>query len=493
MLDDKNALYAAFKARDSRFDGRFFVGVSSTGIYCRPVCRARRPRIDNCSFFGTAAEAELAGYRPCLLCRPELAPGRPRAGTPAESLAHRAARMLEEGRGQGDRLDGVAARLGCSVRHMRRVFMEEYRVPPVRYLQTCRLLLAKSLLTDTGLPVIEVAMAAGFGSLRRLNALFRERYGLTPTDFRGRGREGGGQGAITLSLGYRPPYRLGAILGFLGARAIAGVEKATDREYSRTARLVTAEGRELRGWLKVGRVSGKDELGVTVGESLLPVLPQVLARVRGQFDLGCDPDAVHETLAQMNDIRPGLCVIGTRLPGCFDPFEMAVRAVLGQQVTVRAAGTLAARIAEAFGSPLRTGLDGLGRVFPSPGDVAAIGDDIAGRFGELGVTSARSRTILELARAFERGGIDFDCPADPEEEMKKLTAIRGIGDWTAGYIAMRAMGFTDAFLGTDHGVKKALWPLTPGESSRLAEAWRPWRGYAVVNLWNSLGGGQNAL
>jgi AraC family transcriptional regulator of adaptative response / DNA-3-methyladenine glycosylase II len=236
----------------------------------------------------------------------------------------------------------------------------------------------------------------------------------------------------------------------------------------------------------VSNNSDKNTLSVTLSESLLPVLPLVLARVKRQFDLHCDPNAVYETLSVMNDIRPNLCVPGTRLPGCHDAFEMSVRAVLGQQITVKAAGTLANRVVMAFGTPIETGVPGLTRTFPSPEDVLALGDEIENRFGELGVTSARSFTIRELARAFAQKEIEFDYPARVEEEIKKLTEIRGIGGWTAHYIAMRAMGFTDAFLETDFGVKKALQPYKPKELLQLAESWRPWRGYATVNLWNAL-------
>jgi AraC family transcriptional regulator of adaptative response / DNA-3-methyladenine glycosylase II len=227
-------------------------------------------------------------------------------------------------------------------------------------------------------------------------------------------------------------------------------------------------------------------LTVTVSEALLPVLPQVLARIRHLFDLYCDPDAVYKTLRVMNDIRPGLCVLGVRIPGCFDRFEMAVRAVLGQQITVKAASTLAARIAAAYGTPMQTGIEGLTRIFPSPEDILALDGPLENHLGVLGVTSARSRTIYDLARALVQGEICLDFCAQPEEEMKKLMAIRGIGSWTAQYIAMRAMGWPDAFLETDAGVKKALEPCASKTLREMAEAWRPWRSYATINLWNSL-------
>ena len=486
MIDNTSGLYAAFKAKDARFDGRFFVGISSTGIYCRPVCRARQPKAENCTFYPTAAEAEQAGYRPCLLCRPELAPGA--SITDATSnLVYRATRMLEENCGSEQSLEEIAGRLGCTARHLRRVFTAAYKVPPVQYLQTCRLLLAKNLLTDTDLPVLEVAMASGFGSLRRFNDLFKKQYKLSPTALRKHTAEEKKQNDnITLALGYRPPYQWEAILNFLAARAIAGVEVVKNGEYMRTVYMENAEGRQVYGWVRVSHKPKKNALSVAVSEALLPVLPQVLARIRHLFDLYCDPDAVYEILRGMNDIRPGLCILGSRVPGCFNAFEMAVRAVLGQQITVKAASTLAARIVEAYGTPVQTGIEGLTHVFPSPEDIFALDGVIENHFGVLGVIAARSNTIYELARAFVQKKIDFDLCAQPEEEMKKLMAIRGIGSWTAQYIAMRAMEWPDAFLETDAGIKKALQPFTSKELLSMAEAWRPWRSYATVNLWNTL-------
>jgi AraC family transcriptional regulator of adaptative response / DNA-3-methyladenine glycosylase II len=486
MLGNDSGLYAAFKAKDARFDGRFFVGVSSTGVYCRPVCRVRQPKPENCTFYQTAAEAEQAGYRPCLLCRPELAPGRSAADA-ANNLVYRAARMLEENCGSGQSLSELSERLGCTDRHLRRVFAEEYHVPPVQYLQTCRLLFAKNLLTDTDLPVLEVAMTAGFGSLRRFNDLFKKRYNLSPTALRKRtSEEKKHTGDVTLALGYRPPYPWEEMLRFLAGRAISGIDTVKDGQYMRTAHFVTTEGKHAYGCVRVGHKPQERVLTVTASETLLPVLPQVLSRVKRLFDLYCDPGAVYETLRAMNDIRPGLCVLGTRVPGCFDAFEMAARAVLGQQITVKAASTLAARIVGAYGAPIQTGIEGLTHIFPSPEDILALDGAIEDRFGALGVTAARSRTIYELARALAQGEIDCGFCIQPEEEIKKLTAIHGIGSWTAQYIAMRAMEWPDAFLETDAGVKKALHPRTPKELSRISEAWRPWRSYAVVNLWNTL-------
>ena len=488
MDDGDRALYAAFRSKDPRFDGRFFVGVSSTGIYCRPICRARLPKAENCSFFATAAEAEGAGFRPCLLCRPELAPGSSTMDATV-SLARRAALFLEENCGSGLRLDEIASRLGYTDRHLRRAFEAEYHVSPIQYLQTCRLLLAKNLLTDSDLPVLDVAMAAGFGSLRRFNDLFRKRYRLSPTALRRESRNAGGRkGGLALKLGYRPPYEWQRILDFLSQRAIRGVEAIRDGGYWRTVSLVDEGRREASGWIRVGCREAGNALEVSFSDSLLPALPQVLARVRQLFDLDCEPDAICDALASMNGMRPGLCVPGTRLPGCFEPFEMAVRAVLGQQVTIKAAGTLAARLVEAHGLSVQTGIEGLTQAFPTPESIVALGrrGRIEDQLGPLGIIASRSRAILELARMFSRGDLRLDQSSSPEAEIGKLLTIPGIGPWTAKYIVMRAMGWPDAFLETDHGVKMALAPRTTREISALAEAWRPWRSYAMINLWNSL-------
>lgn len=484
--DEERIWYAALKAKDARFDGHFLVGVSSTGIYCRPICRAKLPKAENCTFYTTAAAAEKAGFRPCLLCRPELAPGT----APVDAgiaLAHRAKGLLEENCRSGLSIEQLAGHLGCTDRHMRRVFSAAYNVTPVQYLQTCRLLLAKNLLTDTDLPVIDVAMATGFGSLRRFNDLFKKKYRLAPTALRRQSPEVKNRNnTIVLALGYRPPYQWRQMLDFLALRAIPGVETIIAGEYLRTVNLVTEEKRRVHGVVRVGHRPQGNVLTVTVDCALLPVLTHLLARVRHLFDLFCDPHAVYEVLAAMNGIRPELCTPGTRLPGCFDAFEMAVRAVLGQQITVKGARTLAARLVEAYGTPIETGIEGLSHAFPSPEDIAALDGPIDEHLGPLGITGARARTILALARALALGEINFNFRAELETEIKKLMAIPGIGPWTAQYIAMRAMGWPDAFPHTDFGVKKALAPRTANEILALAESWRPWRSYATVNLWNSL-------
>lgn len=485
-MEKDSGLYAAFAAKDARFDGRFFVGISSTGIYCRPVCKAKQPKEQNCSFYATAAEAELAGYRPCLLCRPELAPGSSSLEVSA-TLAHRDAALIEEQCGAEQSLRELAQRLGCTDRHLRRVFIAEFHVTPVQYLQTCRLLLAKGLLTDTELSVLDVAMAAGFGSLRRLNDLFKKRYRLSPTDLRSRRPQSEGQGGcVTLPLGYRPPYRWEEMLRFLDARAVPGLEAVIDGEYLRTVRLTKEGAQPVCGWLRVGHSPRDNTLCLSISDSLLPALPQVLAGVRRLFDLCCDPHTVFEALSPMDEISPGVNALGTRLPGSFDSFEMAVRAVLGQQISVKAARTLAGRLTAACGTPLDTGIRELTHTFPLPEDILAIEGPVEQRLGPLGIISARARTIRTLAEALADGCLDFSPGADPRAQIDQLLRIPGIGPWTAQYIAMRAMGCPDAFLETDAGIKKALAGYSPDKMLGIAEAWRPWRSYAVINLWNSL-------
>lgn len=488
MLDDKKALYAALLARDARFDGRFFVGVSSTGVYCRPICRVKAPKFENCAFFATAAEAEQAGYRPCLRCRPELAPGSSPMDA-SSSLARAAALSIEENCGDGESLEAVAARFGCTARHLRRVFEAEYRVSPVRWRLTCRLLLAKNLLAETALPVVDIAAASGFGSLRRFNDAFKKYYKMSPSEMRRSApKESQTDGVITISLGYRPPYLWDEILRFFAARAIPGVETVRGGAYMRAVRFAGggADAADVCGWFAVSHNPAKNALDVTLCETLLPVLPRLLSRVRAMFDLYCEPSEIYAALSPMNEIKPGLCRLGTRVPGCFDAFEMAARAVLGQQITVRAASALAGRIAAAFGAPVETGVEGLTRVFPTAAAMLSLEGGAERRLGELGVISARAAAIRALAESFVNHEINFGLCPSPEEEIKKLLEIRGVGSWTACYIAMRAMSWTDAFLETDAGIKKALAGCAPKELLKMSEEWRPWRSYATVNIWNSL-------
>ena len=486
MIPGHQSYYEAFKAHDARFDGRIFIGVSSTGIYCRPVCRVKTPKLENCSFHISAAAAEAAGFRPCLKCRPELAPGLAPVDA-ASRLARQAALLMQNNDYSENGLATLAQCLGVTSRHLRRVFAAEYGVSPIQYQQTRRLLLAKQLLADTRLSVTQVAYSAGFGSLRRFNELFKTRYRLNPTTFRrtkGIAAEKPDDG-LTLRLDYRPPYQWDKMLNFLASRTITGVESVADGAYRRTVALADAE-KTHRGWISV-KGAGSTALALTVSPSLLPVLAKIMARVRHLFDLDCDPVLIGEKLSVMNDFKPGLCPKeACRVPGCFEPFEMAVRAIVGQQVTVKAARTLADRLAEKFGSPLETPFADLNRSFPEPTIINNLSGLIENNFGPLGIIATRARSIKILASAMVEGRLTLSPTANPEVEMKNLLDLPGFGPWTVQYLAMRALNWPDAFPHTDYGVKKALGLSSPAEILRLAEQWRPWRSYATIMLWNSL-------
>lgn len=371
MQKDTSGLYSAFLAKDARFDGRFFVGVSSTGIYCRPVCRARMPKKENCTFFSSAAEAEQAGYRPCLLCRPELAPGMS-AVDASTSLARRAARMREENCGQGKSWNAMPP--GSSVRD---VICAAYLKRNFTYRQysTCRHAGCCWQNAFGGYDIVRRGRRHGirFRESAPIQRCLQKK--IPPRSQRySQKNEGRKQknAAITIALGYRPPYLWENLLRFLEARAIAGVEMVRGSIYYRTVCLPDAGQNPATGWIAVSNSEERHALEVSLSESLLPVLPQVLGKIRNMFDLYCDPEAVFASLAVMNDIRENLCRKGTRLPGCFDPFEMSVRAILGQQITVKAASTLAERLAVRFGSPVETPIEGLTRLFPSPERLAGL-------------------------------------------------------------------------------------------------------------------------
>lgn len=473
---DSDRCYRALRARDVRFDGRFFVGVTSTGIYCRPICPSRPPKRENCTFHPSAAAAETAGFRPCLRCRPELAPGNASIDAGAR-LAQQAASLIEDGVADGGSVDEIAGRLGISDRHLRRVFQTEFGVAPIAYAQTHRMLLAKRLLTDTRLSVTDVALASGFHSVRRFNALFRERYRLKPTDLRRATATREIADRFMFELAFRPPFDWQALLDFFAARTIAGVDDVAGNAYRRTLR-IAVRGTEHTGWIEVRPVARKHTVRVSVSATFAAILPAVLARTKRVFDLACDPGQVQAALGELAAANPGL-----RLPGAFDAFELAVRAVLGQQITVRAARTLAGRFAERFGAPIETPFDGLTRLFPAPATVATLP---YGDIAALGIIATRAKTILALAQGFASGSVVLEPGADADTSIERLRALPGIGDWTAQYMAMRALAWPDAFPHTDYGVMKALGEKNPRRVLAMAEAWRPWRAYAVMHLWQSL-------
>ena len=476
MMLDPHTCYRAMRSHDARFDGRFYVAVRSTRIYCRPVCTVRPPKRENCRFYPSAAAAESAGFRPCLRCRPELAPGNASVDATTR-LAQAAASLIEDAALEESSLTALARRLGITDRHLRRAFGAEFGVSPVEFAQTQRLLLAKRLLTDTALPVTDVAFASGFGSVRRFNALFRERYRLQPKQLRRHAAAPGGEDALAFELSYRPPYDWAAVSAFLGARAIAGVEALEDGVYRRTVRL-RIERRTHAGWIAVAPSKKKPALRVTVGASLAKALPPVLSRVKALLDLACNPQEVAQALGELGKARPGL-----RVPGAFDGFEVAVRAILGQQVTVAAARTVAGRFAAEFGEAVETPFPTLGVLFPNAEQIATTKP---GEIARLGMPEARARTVIGLARAVAEGGLVLMPNADIEPTLERLRAIPGIGEWTAQYIAMRALAWPDAFPHADYGVMKALGVSDPKAALAAGEAWRPWRAYAVMHLWHNL-------
>ena len=478
MQLEPDACFRATRARDPRFDGRFFVGITSTRIYCRPVCGARPARRENQRYFASAAAAEGAGFRPCLLCRPELAPGLALIDA-SRQLARAAASLIDDGLASEGGLDAVAQRLGVTDRHLRRVFETEYGVTPVAYAQTARLLLAKRLLTDTRMPVTEVALAAGFGSVRRFNTLFAARYRLQPTALRRTAAHPSAVDFHRFVLATRAPFDYTRLLAFFAARAIEGVEQVEGRRLRRSLTVAGADGKPRAGWIELRPAPRGPGIETRIDPRLAPALPRVLAACKHAFDLDCQPDAVAAGLGSLAAERPGL-----RLPGAFDGFEAAVRTILGQQVSVKAARTLAHRLVERLGSPLATPFAGVSMVFPT---AARLAECAPGEIAGLGIIATRARAIVALARAVAEGRILLaPTVVDVERTIATLRELAGIGEWTAQAIAMRSLHWPDAFPAGDAGIAKALRERRPAQLARIAEPWRPWRAYAVMHLWSAL-------
>jgi AraC family transcriptional regulator of adaptative response / DNA-3-methyladenine glycosylase II len=477
---DGDACYRAFQTRDARFDGRIFAGVLTTGIYCRPICPARTPKRENVTFFASAAAAAEAGFRPCLRCRPETSPDMG-AWHGSSSTVARALSLIESGALDEGDVESLAERLGIGDRQLRRLFQSHLGASPLAVAQTRRIHLAKQLIHDTSLPMADVALASGFGSVRRFNETFQRLFGRPPVSLR-RARSGGASkgAAVVHYLHYAPPYDFAAMLRFLGTRAITGVESVTESRYTRT---ITAGG--VHGTLSV-EADRPGRLRLTVQLPALTVLPALIARARRLFDLAADPEAIaahlvtDPMLAPLIARRPGL-----RVPGAWDGFEVAMRAILGQQVTVAFATRLAGRLAEICGERVVTSDPSLTRVFPTAERVA--GADL----GALGVTRARAKTLSVLAEAAAQDPELLCAGRGLEEAVKRLRAIPGIGEWTAQYIAMRELREPDAFPAMDAGVLRALsttmdGPMSAARALARAEAWRPWRAYATAHLWASL-------
>jgi len=486
MLLDSDVCFRAVRARDRRFDGRFFTAVATTGIYCRPICPVRAPKRENMRFFSSAAAAEGAGFRPCLRCRPEGAPGLA-AVDAAGRLIGAAIAGIEEHALSNARVGDLAASLGISDRHLRRLTETELGVSPIELAQTQRLLLAKRLLSETSLNVTDIAFASGFGSLRRFNALFKSRYGLNPRSLRRSSRAAhrhSDADGLRCQLDFRPPLAWEALLDYLRVRAIPGVEWVDRTHYRRTVAIGVSQKADVRGWLGVTLAKGGAALEVEMSLSLAPVIGAVIARVKNLFDLGAAPDSVSTLLSQDRMLsRVVRRLPGLRVPGAFDGYELAVRAVLGQQVSVKAATTLAGRWAEKFGAAVATPFPELNRLTPHAPRMAGVAaEDIAA----LGIVRSRARALIALSQAVTEHRVVLSHAANVEEQIAALERLPGIGPWTAQYIAMRALHWPDAFPGGDLMLQKAA-KVDKKVLQARAEGWRPWRAYAAHYLWQSLG------
>jgi AraC family transcriptional regulator of adaptative response / DNA-3-methyladenine glycosylase II len=486
MVLDREVCYRALCARDPRFDGRFYTGVKTTRIYCRPVCPAPAPRLEHCVFLASPAAAHEAGFRPCLRCRPELTPG-PSGWWGMSPVVQQALGMIAGGDSDGCRLSQVETRLGVSGRHLRRLFIRHLGAAPVAVAQAHRLLFAKQLITDTAMPMADVAFASGFGSVRRFNAVVRRTYDRSPRELRqaaGRQADGdqgdSGAAGISLRLPYRPPYDWDSVIAFLAPRAIPGVESADRRAYRRTFSLDGA-----RGALAVSPAAGH-HLAATIWINRITALPGVVARLRRVFDLDADATAIEHHLSRDRRLAPLLAArTGLRVPGAWDAFETAVRAVLGQQISVAAATTLAGRLASAYGEQAARDRAaralGLSVRFPAPRALA--GADLR----QVGLPRARAAALSSLAATVARDRSVLSPRGDTRSAVEQLTALPGIGPWTAEYIAMRVLRDPDAFPASDLGLLRAVQiagrRATPRELIEIADAWRPWRAYAAMHLW----------
>jgi len=472
-------------SRDARFDGQFFVGVRTTGIYCRPICPANSPKSENVSFFRTAAAASEAGYRPCLRCRPECAPGTPAWGGTSATV-RRGLRLIANGALDDSNVEGLATRLGVTSRHLRRLFTKHLGASPLAIAHTQRLHFAKQLIDQTRLPMHEIAIAAGYGSVRRFNDSFVNTYGRPPSELRRVGKDNGSAdtgGVLTVKLPFREPFDWHGLLGFFAARAIPGVERVADGRYLRTVRVG-----DKPGLIEV-RHDGSSVLLALHGVDTAALFP-IVQRCREIFDLDAPMREITAVLSRDARLKDCLKRLpGIRVPGAWDGFELTVRAVLGQQVSVKAATTLAGRIVTAYGEPAaECPLAGApGYLFPRPERLARA------RFNCIGLTTARADTLRRVAKAVVDGSLGFEASQDPAEFRDALLGIRGIGEWTAQYVAMRALKNPDAFPAADLGLLRAFDTdgeprMRPAQLEALSEAWRPWRAYAALLLWSSAPG-----
>ncbi len=485
MSLDQNRCYKAMKARDARFDGRFFIAVKTTGVYCRPICPARTPLRKNCTFVASAAAAQEAGFRPCLRCRPEASPGTP-AWLGTSATVSRGLRLITNGALDEGSVDALAERLGIGERQLRRLFQAHLGASPVSIAQNRRILFAKNLIDETQLSITEIAFASGFSSLRRFNDAVRATYQRSPRELRKirstKRAEISGSDLI-LKLPFRPPFHWRSLLEFLALRATPGVEVADKNVYRRTIELGSA-----RGFVEVCSVADANFLEARIRVSEPQALIHAVERLRRVFDLGADPATIASALRSDPRLRKALrSHRGVRVPGAWDGFELAVRAILGQQVSIKGATTLAGRVAAKYGEALNGSLgelpDGLRLIFPKP-EVLAQAD-----LTDIGLPKSRAFAIQGLAHAVADNELMLDGASDLEATIESLRALPGIGDWTAHYIAMRALREPDAFPASDLGLRKAFMdagkPITEKRLLEKSEAWRPWRAYAAVLLWQS--------
>ncbi|MGC1550275.1 MAG: AlkA N-terminal domain-containing protein [Rhodanobacter sp.] len=475
---DLRACEQARLSRDARFDGLFFIAVTTTRIYCRPVCPAPSPKTTNIRYYASAAAAEAAGFRPCLRCRPELAPGN-LIWQRGDHVVARALKLMETGLLDDASLEQLAQQVGIGGRQLRRLFVERLGAPPMSVHNTRRLLFAKQLLTETAMPVTEVALASGFRSLRRFNAAFAQANRIAPRELR-RHPRAGKDDALILRLGYRPPYDFTSLLAFLRGRSLPGIEQVDEHSYARVFGPPDAPG-----WLRLSAWPNEEHaLRLQLHCPQPAQMLAVVTRIRRMFDLDADPQAIGNVLRDEKTLRPLLHKRpGLRLPGSWDGFEIAVRAVLGQQVSVAAARTLATRIVHRYGAALSEPVaPGLERLFPTP-EALADAD-----LREIGVTTARAATIRGVARALLDGHVNFRAEQPLDEFVARWVALPGIGEWTAHYMAMRALSHPDAFPAADLILRRAAAPEEFSTKALMthAEAWRPWRAYAVIHLWRSM-------
>ena len=461
-------------SRDARFDGKFFIGVLTSGVYCRPICPARTAEDKNVRYFLTAAAAAEAGFRPCLRCRPECSPGTPAwLGTP--NTVSRALRLISESGLEDGGVEALAEKLGVGARHLRRLFLRHLGATPSSVAQTRRLHFTKKLIDETNLPMNEIALAAGFGCVRRFNAAIRKTYKRTPTQIRrlARRTETRSENEYVFRLRFRPPYHWAGMLAFLAPRATPGVEAVEQNSYRRTISL-----HDKHGYFEIAPDSVPETLLVRLQFAEPRALFFITERIRAMFDLNADWATIARTLrldpmlARRLNAEPGM-----RVPGSWHGFELTVRAILGQQVTVKGATVLSGRLVKLFGVPVPE-THGLTHLFPGPEILADA------HLTRVGLPTARAQTLRALARAVCDGKISFDGVLDCDAFLSSLREVPGIGPWTAQYVAMRALGEPDAFPSGDLGLLRSLQLRSSRELEKKAEGWRPWRSYAAMYLWS---------